>query len=133
MGDNSTLAWQIDHTITRLKKVLARNDADLNTVRLECDTLVQQIEKFIPYKHHDTTEDLGSTQNPVLIYDAHVTLEFEPDGKQVLRVALNDQTEPLLVDKRGNHVFEGYEWDFYTDLANRWLQIDYHITTHEED
>lgn len=133
MGDNSTMAWEIDHTITRLKKVLARNDADLNTVRLECDTLVQQIGKFIPYKHHDTAEDLGATQNPVLMYDATVTLEFLPDGEQVLRVALADQTEPVLINKRGDESFEGDEWQHHTNLANKWLQIDYHITTHKED
>lgn len=129
MSTNNILARDIENATIRLGKLLNRPDADLNQIRIECDTLSQLAKKFIP----EETEDLGATQNPVLIYDAHVTLEFEPDGKQVLRVALNDQTEPLLVDKRGNHVFEGYEWDFYSDLANRWLQIDYHITTHKED
>lgn len=133
MSDISTLGWQIDHTMTRLKKLLALEDADLNQVRLECDTLTDQIKEFTAHKHHDTNEDLGATQNPVLIYDASVTLEFLPDGKQVLRVASDDQTVPLLLNKRGDESFEGGEWQHYYDLANKWLQIDYHITTHKED
>jgi len=62
-----------------------------------------------------------------------ITLEFLPDGEQVLRVALADQTEPVLINKRGDESFEGEEWQHHTNLANKWLQIDYHITTHKED
>jgi hypothetical protein len=81
-----------------------------------------------PFEH----EDVGATQDPVLIYDANVTLEFKPDGRQILRVALADQNEPLLVSKSGDWVYEGDEFDEFVAKANKWLQIDYHIDTHRE-
>lgn len=118
----------IQHTITRLQKLLERKDADLNEVRLECDTLSQFVGDLVP----EETEDLGSTQDPVLIFDANVTLEFKPDGRQILRVALSDTTEPLLVNSRGEHVFEGDEYDELVAKSNKWVAIDYHIDTHKE-
>jgi hypothetical protein len=129
MSTNNILARDIENATIRLGKLLNQPDADLNQIRIECDTLSQLAKKFIP----EETEDLGATQNPVLMYDATVTLEFLPDGEQVLRVALADQTEPVLINKRGDESFEGDEWQHHTNLANKWLQIDYHITTHKED
>jgi len=126
--ESDIIRSQIQHTMTRLQKLLERDDSDLNEVRLECDTLSQFVGQMTPFEH----EDVGATQDPVLIYDANVTLEFKPDGRQILRVALADQNEPLLVSKSGDWVYEGDEFDEFVAKANKWLQIDYHIDTHRE-
>ncbi len=126
--ESDIIRSQIQHTATRLQKLLAVDHADLYDIRMECDTLAQLVDKMTPFEH----EDVGATQDPVLIYDANVTLEFKPDGRQILRVALADQNEPMLVSKSGDWVYEGDEFDEFVAKANKWLQIDYHINTHRE-
>lgn len=123
------LRKDIDNTLVRLRKQLDKEVSDLSQINIECATLAQMLRDYIP----EAKEDLGSTQNPVLIYDAHVTLEFEPDGRQVLRVAIADAIEPDLINSAGDRVFEGDEWQHFVDLANKWMEIDYLIKTYEED
>lgn len=74
-----------------------------------------------------------NTENPCLLYDATVVLEFEPDGNQVLKVAISDAVEPFLINKHGHRIIDGPALEGYVKRADRWLKIDYTIATHKED
>jgi hypothetical protein len=76
---------------------------------------------------------MTDTPNPRLLYDATVVLEFQPDGEQVLKVAISDAVDPILINKHGEDVIDGPVWERYVRRASKWMEIDYTIASYRED